>query len=408
MEAVRSTEKVRCGQLSSLKYRSSIQRYLATSHVMSSVSLDQKEQVATSYVTYADLECVDYKYLLCGLSDGGVAIYDTSVVKEGCIYGEVGSIKGGQRGTHKYQVECVQWYPADAGLFSTSSRDKKIKIWDPNRMKVVDQFDIDCHIHHHQMSPVATKHSLLAVAGDSGEVILCDLRTGTSTHRLRGHDGAVRTTQWSPRVQHLLASSGCDRTVRMWDVRASQPFIMALDASNHAGEIFRKTKKIKRIPQAHKSQVVSFCYTHDGLWLLTFGHDGELKLWNSTTGRKMDVNYGEMFTDTRRNLRMAVTPSMYPDLVFLPCKSKVLVLEILTGRLVNVMSGHFSTVFGALYNPSSMNLYTFGNDHNFITWTPKVFDVNELEEEDENRTLGLLELPKRQRVTQDNWSSDED
>lgn len=241
----------------------------------------------------------------------------------------------------------------------------------------------------------------------AGEVILCDLRSGTSTHRLRGHDGAVRTTQWSPRVQHLLVSSSCDRTVRMWDVRGSRPFIMALDPNHYAGESFRKSKKTKRIPQAHKSQVMSFCFTHDGLWLLTFGRDGELKLWNSTTGRKMDVNYGEMFTDTRRNLRMAVTPSMHPDLVYLPCQSKVLVLEILTGRLVNIMSGHFSTVFGALYNPFSMNLYTFGNDHNFITWTPKVFDVNELEE-DENRTLGLLELPKRKRVTQDNWSSDED
>lgn len=70
------------------------------------------------------------------------------------------------------QVECVQWYPADAGLFSTSSRDKRVKIWDPNHMKVVDQFDIDCHIHHHQMSPVATKHSLLAVAGDSGKFVI--------------------------------------------------------------------------------------------------------------------------------------------------------------------------------------------------------------------------------------------
>ncbi len=56
-------------------------------------------------MTYADLERVDYKYLLCGLSDGGVAIYDTTLVKDGFVYGEVGSIKGGHRGTHKYQVQ---------------------------------------------------------------------------------------------------------------------------------------------------------------------------------------------------------------------------------------------------------------------------------------------------------------
>lgn len=220
----------------------------------------------------------------------------------------------------------------------------------------------------------------------------------------------MRATQWSPRIQHILVSSGHDRTVRMWDVRASQALLMALDGSHYAGENYKKVKRMKRIPQAHKGQVVSFCFTHDGLWLLTFGHDGALKLWNSSTGKKMDVKYGELFTDSRRNLRMAVTPSMYPDLVFLPCKSKVLVLEILTGRLVNVMSGHFSTVFGTLYNSSSMNLYTFGNDHNFITWTPKKFEGNEFEEEEEeeSRTTSASERPKRLRVTQDTWSSDED
>lgn len=42
-------------------------------------------------------------------------------------------------------------------------------------MKLVDQFSIDCHVHHHQMSPVATKHSLLAVAGDSGEYIAVEM-----------------------------------------------------------------------------------------------------------------------------------------------------------------------------------------------------------------------------------------
>lgn len=37
-------------------------------------------------------------------------------------------------------------------------------------MKPVEEFNIDCHILHHHMSPVATKHALLAVAGDSGKL----------------------------------------------------------------------------------------------------------------------------------------------------------------------------------------------------------------------------------------------
>lgn len=47
METVRSLERVRSGQLSSLKYRSSIKTCLAATHVMSNVTLDQKEQVST-------------------------------------------------------------------------------------------------------------------------------------------------------------------------------------------------------------------------------------------------------------------------------------------------------------------------------------------------------------------------
>lgn len=56
-------------------------------------------------MTCADLEPVDNKYLLCGLADGGVTIYDTTHLREEEeFFREVGSIKGGNRGTHKYPV----------------------------------------------------------------------------------------------------------------------------------------------------------------------------------------------------------------------------------------------------------------------------------------------------------------
>ncbi|KAK3875520.1 hypothetical protein Pcinc_019618 [Petrolisthes cinctipes] len=260
---VKSLEKVRGGQLSSYRYRSSINTCLAASHIHSDITLYQKEQIASSFVTYADLECVDYQYLLCGLSDGGVAVYDTSVIKEGKVYNEVGSVNGCQRRSHKYQVECAQWYPTDTGLFSTSSRDKKIKIWDTNYMKPVEEFNIDCHILHHHMSPVATKHALLAVAGDNSEVILCDLRSGSSAHRLQGHVGPVQVTQWSPRNQHILVTGGKDHTVRLWDVRAGRSCLMILDADNTTPEKSRFRKRMKVVPQAHKTRVTSLCFTDE-------------------------------------------------------------------------------------------------------------------------------------------------
>lgn len=37
---------------------------------------------------------------------------------------------------HKYAVTSLSWYPADNGLFVTSSYDSTIKVWDTNEMKV--------------------------------------------------------------------------------------------------------------------------------------------------------------------------------------------------------------------------------------------------------------------------------
>lgn len=233
----------------------------------------------------------------------------------------------------------------------------------------------------------------------TGEVILCDLRTGTSTHRLQGHDGAVKATHWSPRIQHLLLSSGEDHTVRMWDVRASRAFLMALDPGTHPGEGHRKvSKRLKKIPQAHKSQVVSLSFTHDGLWILTFDSAGELKLWDSSTGKQKEVKYGSFPHQCRRSMRMAVTPSMYPDLVFLPYSKGVSVLEIFTGHVVNVLGSHLGLLYGVIYNPNTMHVYTFANDQNFIVWIPKQMKAMPWKWEDEGD----------KDLTQDNWSSDED
>lgn len=38
--------------------------------------------------------------------------------------------------SHKYSISCVQWYVHDNGLFTTSSTDQSLKIWDSNALRV--------------------------------------------------------------------------------------------------------------------------------------------------------------------------------------------------------------------------------------------------------------------------------
>lgn len=264
--------------------------------------------------------------------------------------------------------------------------------------------------------PVATSTVYYLTCNISGEVILCDLRSGSFTHRLHGHDGPVQVTQWSPRNQHILVSGGRDHTVRMWDVRAGRAYLMALDMENSPPDTAKFKKKMKKIPQAHKSSVTSLCFTYDGLWLSSFSYYGDLRLWNSTTGENMNVNYGETCTELKKSMKMAISSATYPDLIFIPSKSKVVVYELLSGKMVNVLRGHLSAVLGAVYNLLNMHLYTFGMDRNFITWMPKKLLSSDLtnEEEEEEETITRVKAtspraqPIRQRIIQDAWSSDDD
>jgi len=63
-------------------------------------------------------------------------------------------------------------------------------------------------VYCHDLSPVATQHSLVAVACGESRVHLLDLKSGSTTHMLRGHEKSVLCVRWSPRQQFLLATGG--------------------------------------------------------------------------------------------------------------------------------------------------------------------------------------------------------
>uniref|UniRef100_A0A8C8ZNX0 ERCC excision repair 8, CSA ubiquitin ligase complex subunit n=1 Tax=Prolemur simus TaxID=1328070 RepID=A0A8C8ZNX0_PROSS len=72
------------------------------------------------------------------------------------------STRRDHRDVHKYSVETVQWYPHDTGMFTSSSFDKTLKVWDTNTLQIADVFTFEETVYSHHMSPVATKHCLVA------------------------------------------------------------------------------------------------------------------------------------------------------------------------------------------------------------------------------------------------------
>lgn len=90
----------------------------------------------------------------------------------------------------------MQWYPVDSGMFVSSGNDFLVKVWDTNQMAVVEEFNLDGQIYHHDLSPVATRANLVAAAPHSGKVAIIDLVSGSKAHTLIGHDGPTHAVKW--------------------------------------------------------------------------------------------------------------------------------------------------------------------------------------------------------------------
>ena len=72
-------------------------------------------------------------------------------------------------------------------MFITSGHDQRLLVWDSNTLTIAEEFPIRRTVYCHQMSkPPST---LVAVASGSNHLRLIDLKSGSSTHELRGHNG---------------------------------------------------------------------------------------------------------------------------------------------------------------------------------------------------------------------------
>lgn len=63
---------------------------------------------------------------------------------------------------HRYAVTAAHWFPFDTGIFTTSSMDGTVKVWDANALAVAVTFKLEGKVYSHALSPVATSNNLIA------------------------------------------------------------------------------------------------------------------------------------------------------------------------------------------------------------------------------------------------------
>ncbi|ORX87674.1 WD40 repeat-like protein [Anaeromyces robustus] len=290
---------------------------------------------------------------------------------------------------HKFSITNICWYPIDNGMFTTSSMDHTLKVWDTNNMKSIFQFKFDGPVFNHAFSPIAQTHNLIATGTTSSYVILCDLRSGSQSHILIGHKNPVVGLDWSPSNEYLLASGSGDHTIRLWDIRKPKSCLTSLCQYNSGDKIDEVT--------AHNGTVNALKFLSDGSEILSVGTDSKIHLWN--IGNEKNVNtmldFGsELSNTTEKVIFPAVTNlnECHPFL-FQPSEDNdILVYNLYEAELIKRLKGHFRSVNCAVIRNGYQELYSSGNDSEIIQWTPIEVNIN-TEEEDEE---------------QNNWSDDDD
>ncbi|XP_030635656.1 DNA excision repair protein ERCC-8 isoform X2 [Chanos chanos] len=358
-------------------------------------------QIHGNGVNTLDIEVIEGRYMLSGGSDGVIAIYDleNNSKKPQYTCKAICTVGRSSRHVHKFSVETVQWYPHDTGMFVSSSFDKTMKVWDTETLKPAEVFQFEGNVYCHHMSPIARKHSLVAVGTKDPKVQLCDLKSGSRIHILQGHRGEILSVRWSPRYENILATASSDSRVRIWDVRRASGSLFTLDQYN--GD--KSKASSEAVNTAHNGRVNGLCFTGDGLYLLTTGTDDRMRLWNSASGENTLVNYGKVSNESRKGLKFTVSRGCSPEFVFVPCDSSVAVYALHTGELVTMLRGHYNNVDCCEFHSDYQELYSGGKDCNILAWVPV---VRHADVEDEKATSARSVANP---AFEDAWSSsDED
>nr|XP_008101073.1 PREDICTED: DNA excision repair protein ERCC-8 isoform X1 [Anolis carolinensis] len=359
------------------------------------------ERIHESGVNTLDIEPIENRYMLSGGSDGVIVLYDLQNLSRNSCYTckAVCTVGRSHPDVHKFSVETVQWYPHDTGMFTSSSFDKTLKIWDTNTLQPADVFNFEETVYSHHMSPIATRHCLIAVGTKSPKVQLCDLKSGACSHILQGHKKEVLAVSWSPRYEYILASASADSRVKLWDVRKASACLLTLD--QHNGE--KSKASSETVNTAHNGRVNGLCFTNDGLHLLTTGTDDRMRLWNSSSGKNTLVNYGKVCNESRKGLKFTVSHGCSPEFAFVPYNSTIAIYTIYSGDLMTILRGHFSSVDCCVFQPYLQELYSSGRDGNILAWVPSL-----REPEPDDTSEELSQQHQQNPAYKDAWSSSDD
>jgi WD40 repeat protein len=291
----------------------------------------------------------------------------------------------------------------DGSWFAASSGAGPIRIWDAHSNKTVANLTA-------QVGPywLAQSHDgrLLGSSGGDGTIRVWDTRSWELLRTFSGHHGAVMQIRFSPDASHI-ASVSEDGTIKIWDLGPARELITSHNHSNRVTAISFNQEgnrmatfgwdglaiiwevtdsitepRLKLLRTLDLSAPVNDgSFSPDGSVLATGSADGNVTLWQTETGQKLQTILAYDVSEMDGLFVAGVVGLAFsPDGTLLATggvDGVAKIWELDSGQLLTSFDGHGPAIPGmsmqginrVAFTPDGSQLVTAGNDGYVILWS---------------------------------------
>lgn len=198
-----------------------------------------KEYYETIKTRSLDWDQISLEWILTAGNDEFVKLYNTMQEEDTCVETPL---------KHQSNVHDAQWSKHTPFHLYSCDRLGFVYLWDIKQDgDATVKWKVSNDTCGMKLDVNSFDENSLALAGFDQSVYKYDLRRPNKPvcHLKNVHSSLITDIQWSPHTQHLVATSSCDKTLRIWDMRDEsgsissfksqkmEDFVNAIDWNQH-------------------------------------------------------------------------------------------------------------------------------------------------------------------------------